>query len=209
MSLQMHPRAETFIPTRQSLLSRLKNWDDQESWREFFDTYGELIYGLARKAGLSDAESQDVVQETLISVAQRMPGFRYDPALGSFKGWLRQVTGRRIVDQWRKRLPEDRPGQGGDAGSTLENLPDTTASAFESLWEEEWQKHMLQAALRRVRRKVHPKQFQMFDLYVTQQCPMKSVTDILGVTAAQVYMAKMRVSRLLRAEIRVLQSQTA
>ena len=49
----------------------------------------------------------------------------------------------------------------------------------------------------------------MFDLYVTQQCPMKSVTDILGVTAAQVYMAKMRVTRLLKAEIRVLQSQTA
>jgi RNA polymerase sigma-70 factor (ECF subfamily) len=107
------------------------------------------------------------VQETLISVIQKMPGYKYDPALGSFKGWLRQVTGRRIVDQWRKRLPEDRPGQGGDAGSALENLPDATASAFESLWEEEWQKHMLQAALRRVRRKVHPKQFQMYDLYVT------------------------------------------
>ena len=205
----MHPRAETFIPTRQSLLSRLKNWDDQESWREFFDTYGELIYGLARKAGLGDAESQDVVQETLISVARQMPGFKYNPALGSFKGWLRQVTGRRIADQWRKRLPEDRPSHGENARSALENLPDTAAPAFESLWEEEWQKHMLQTALRRVRRKVHPRQFQMFDLYVIQQWPMKSVTDILGVTAAQVYMAKMRVSRLLRAEIRLLQSQTA
>ena len=205
----MHSRTEEFIPTRQSLLSRLRNWDDRESWREFFDTYGELIYALARKAGLSNAESQDVVQETLISVAKEMPGFKYDPALGSFKGWLRQVTGRRIADQLRKRLPEDQPGRGEPADSALENLPDTSASAFESLWEEEWQRHTMQTALRRVQRKVHPKQFQMFDLYVTQQCPMKSVTDILGVTAAQVYMAKMRVSRLLRAEIRVLQSQTA
>jgi RNA polymerase sigma-70 factor (ECF subfamily) len=85
MSPQMHSRTEEFIPTRQSLLSRLRNWDDRESWREFFDTYGELIYALARKAGLSNAESQDVVQETLISVAKEMPGFKYDPALGSFK----------------------------------------------------------------------------------------------------------------------------
>ena len=56
---------DEFIPTRASLLSRLKDWEDQTSWREFFDTYGRLIYGVARKAGLADAEAQDAVQETL------------------------------------------------------------------------------------------------------------------------------------------------
>ena len=57
-----------FIPTRHSLLSRLKDWNDQESWRVFFDTYWKLIYHAAVKAGLSDAEAQDVVQDTVISV---------------------------------------------------------------------------------------------------------------------------------------------
>ncbi len=207
MSLHTESRTDTFIPTRQSLLSRLKSWDDQESWREFFDTYGQLIYSLARKAGLRDAESQDVVQETLISVAKEMPGFKYDPGQGSFKGWLRQITRRRIVDQMRKSLPENRHLLSGLQEDALENLPDPAGLAFDDVWEEEWQKHMLQTALRRVRLKVHPKQFQMFDLYVTQQWPMKSVTDTLGVSAAQVYMAKMRVSRLLKTQIRLLQSQ--
>ncbi len=207
MSLYPHSRADTFIPTRQSLLSRLKNWDDQESWRKFFETYGELIYNLARKAGLSDPESQDAVQETLISVAKEMPGFKYDRELGSFKGWLCQVTRRRIVDQMRKRLPVDQSRLPELRGDALENLPGNVGPAFETIWEEEWQMHMLQNALRRVRRKVHPKQFQMFDLYVTQNWPMKTVTDTLGVSAAQVYMAKMRISRLLKSEIRILQSQ--
>ncbi len=205
MSLHSPKTADGFIPTRQSLLSRLKNWDDQESWREFFDTYGQLIYAFARKAGLSDAESQDVVQETLISVAQRMPGFKYNPEMGSFKGWLSQVTRRRIVDQLRKRVPEDRFCPSGLAGDALENLPDNAAPAFETLWEEEWQSHVLRTALSRVKRKVHPKQFQMFDLYAVQHWPIKSVTDTLGVSAAQVYMAKMRVSRLLKSEIRLVQ----
>src|SRR5262245_37419305 len=49
------------IPTRQSLLVRLKDWDDSTSWKDFFDTYWKLIYGVARKAGLTDAEAQDVV----------------------------------------------------------------------------------------------------------------------------------------------------
>ena len=76
----MRDRTHEFIPTRRSLLSRLKDWDDQESWRDFFDTYGKLIYGLARKSGLSDAEAQDAVQETLMAVAKEMPGFKYDLA---------------------------------------------------------------------------------------------------------------------------------
>ena len=209
MNLQGQSRADTFIPTRQSLLSRLKNWDDRESWREFFDTYAELIYRLARKSGLTDPESQDVVQETLIAVAKQMPGFKYDPHLGSFKSWLRQVTRRRIADQLRRRLPEEQSLRSELSGDALEDLPNTAGSAFESHWEEEWQNYMLQTALRRVKHKVHPKQFQIFDLYVTQNWPMKSVVETLGVSSAQVYMAKMRVSRILKAEIHLLQSRTA
>src|SRR6185295_19341664 len=100
----VNDRAE-FIPTRQSLLSRLKDWGDQESWKEFFDTYWKLIYSAALKSGLTDAEAQDVVQETVLSVAKKMPDFTYDPAVGSFKRWLLQLTGWRIYRQLQKRLP--------------------------------------------------------------------------------------------------------
>src|SRR3954471_1118795 len=91
------------IPTRQSLLSRLKDWNDQESWKVFFDTYWKLIYNAAVKAGLTDAEAQDVVQETVLSVLKKMPGFDYSAEKGSFKGWLLRLTSWRIVDQLRKR----------------------------------------------------------------------------------------------------------
>jgi RNA polymerase sigma factor (sigma-70 family) len=205
----MRPETDDFIPTRQSLLSRLRSWDDHESWRDFFDTYGRFIYGIARRSGLADAEAQDVVQDTLLAVAKQMPGFKYDPALGSFKGWLQQITRRRVFDHLRKRRPEEQPARDGGAGDSLEKLADTTTPGFDALWEAEWQEHLLRAAMARVKRKTHPRQFQMFDLYVTQQWPMKAVMDTLGVNAAQVYMAKMRISRLIKAEVRLLQSQTA
>ena len=76
------------IPTRHSLLSRLKHWDDQESWRDFFDTYWKLIYGVAIKSGMTDVEAQEVVQETVIAVAKKIAEFKTDPAFGSFKAWL-------------------------------------------------------------------------------------------------------------------------
>ena len=94
--------ANEFPPTRHSLLTRLKDWDDQTSWREFFDTYWRLIYAVALKAGLSDAEAQDVVQETVLTVAKKVGAFEAQPD-GSFKGWLLQITRRRMADQFEKR----------------------------------------------------------------------------------------------------------
>src|SRR5207245_5537229 len=90
-------------PTRRSLLSRLKNWNDQESWQDFFDTYWKLIYGAAIKSGLSDVEAQEVVQETVITVTKKIKEFKTDPAFGSFKAWLLHLTRWRIADQLRKR----------------------------------------------------------------------------------------------------------
>src|SRR5882672_8288498 len=97
---------EFLIPTRETLLSRLKNWSDQESWNTFFNTYWRLIYTAAIKAGLSNEDAQDVVQETVIAVCRSMPGFKYDRKAGSFKGWLLQLTRWRVRDQLRKRGPE-------------------------------------------------------------------------------------------------------
>src|ERR1051325_6787217 len=99
----MSHQADELMPTRWTLISRLKNWDDQESWREFFDLYWKLIYGVALKSGLTPDEAQEVVQETVITVCKNIKQFKTDPKHGSFKGWLLQFTRWRIADQFRKR----------------------------------------------------------------------------------------------------------
>ena len=102
------PGTDSLLPTRRSLLSRLRDWQDDAGWREFFDTYWRLIYNVARKSGLADAEAQDVVQNTFIYLARRMPAFRYDPARGSFKSWLRVVTRSRIHIFWRAQKADEK-----------------------------------------------------------------------------------------------------
>ena len=54
------------IPKRKSLLGRLKDFEDNESWRDFFNTYWRLIYGFATQRGLNHEEAQEVVQETIV-----------------------------------------------------------------------------------------------------------------------------------------------
>src|SRR2546430_14777111 len=139
------PETKELIPTRESLLSRLKDWKDRESWQDFFDTYWKLIYGVARKAGLTDAEAQDVVQETMRSVARHMPTFQYDPAIGSFKAWLLTKTRWCIIDQLRKRGPlaMHRPlrGENATGTDTVQRIVDPASQQLDDHWDAEWERN--------------------------------------------------------------------
>ena len=199
---------EDYLPTRTSLLRRMKQWDDQESWRDFFNTYWKLIYGAAVKAGLNDAEAQDVVQDTVIAVAKKIEDFKYDPEIDSFKGWLLYLTRKRIALHYRKR-ERDRGGKGAEplpSASELERIPDPAGVDFEAIWNDEWETSIADAALARVKEQVNPKQFQIFNFYVLKQWPVAEVAKTLGVSVAQVYLAKHRITSLVQKEVKRLQN---
>jgi RNA polymerase sigma-70 factor (ECF subfamily) len=212
------------IPTRHSLLNRLKDWGDQASWQDFFDTYWRLIYNVAVKAGLTDAEAQDVVQETIIAVARKIGEFKADPAYGSFSARLMRLTRWRIADQFRRRgnvgvqasaCPSGegtlkRELQPDDTGltDTVDRIADPGGVAFETMWSEEWEKNLMAAALEQVKRQVSPKQYQMFDLHALQNLSVQDTAQTLQVSVASVYMAKHRVARLLKKVIKELQKKT-
>ena len=202
---------EEFIPTRRSLLTRLKQWDDHESWRDFFNTYWKLVYGVALKAGLTEIESQEVVQETVIAVAKKMHAFKYDPAIGSFKSWLLHLTRCRIADQLRKRYKEAAVVQALPAQTSgtdvIAKFPDPNALNLDAVWEEGWQENLVAAAIDRVKKEVKPRQYQIFDLYVIKGFSVTRVRETLGVSAAQVYLAKFRISNLIKKEVRKLEAE--
>jgi len=200
---------EEFVPTRYTLLSRLRDWEDNDSWKEFFDTYWRLIYSVARKSGLTEVESQEVVQETIISVAKHIHKFRHDRKLGSFKGWLRNLTRWRIADQLRKRtkLPPDPELPDLDESELPEFPSEQLDGNSDTRWEKEWQTNLLQAAIDRVKQRVSEEQYQIFDLQVLRQWPVSRITSTLGISAAQVYLAKFRVTASIKKEARVLQKE--
>ncbi|MGZ5553565.1 MAG: RNA polymerase sigma factor [Chthoniobacterales bacterium] len=194
------------LATRRSLVDRLGDWNDRKRWQQFFDSYWKLIYGAARKAGLTEAEAQEVVQETLITVAKKIDSLKYDPAIGSFKGWLLNITRWRIADQFRKRKPDNARKSSRDDGeartATIERIADPAGLELDEIWDEEWRRNRLQAAVARVKRKVDPKQYQIFDCYVFKEWPAQKVASELRVTIAQVYLAKHRLAALLKKELR-------
>jgi RNA polymerase sigma factor (sigma-70 family) len=205
----MNQAQSEILPTRQSLLERLKRWDDQESWRDFFNMYWGLLYATAIKSGLSDSEAQDVVQDTIILVAKKMNGFRYDAAVDSFKGWLLYLTRKRIALEYRKRARHQLPPEAvlGESITAPEEIPDPVASNVDAVWEAEWARTIWTTALVRVKEQVAAKHFQMFDLYVLKERPAPEVALTLGVTVAQVYLVKHRIGALIKKELEHLRTQ--
>jgi RNA polymerase sigma-70 factor (ECF subfamily) len=208
------PGTDSVPLTRQTLLSRLRDWQDQEGWQEFFDTYWRLIYNVARKAGLNEVQAQDVVQETFIYLSRRMPKFQYDRACGSFKSWLRVVTRSRISAYYRTEKADERfirepfQNEAGDGTEAVEALPDPAEDALDTVWQHEWEENLLSTAFRRLRSKVSSQQLLIFRTAMLGDLPLSQVAKKLGVNVAQVYLTRHRVGKLFNAEVQRLLRET-
>jgi RNA polymerase sigma factor (sigma-70 family) len=213
MSARLHPS----LRTRRSLLSRIKNWQDSDSWQQFYDTYSGLIYGTAINAGLMAEEAEEALQETILTVAKKLraengekPAFQYDPSIGSFKGWLLTVTRSKIFDQFRKRGPLFRKAARRDTRTnrtpTEARIPDPN-NDIESKYNLDYRQTIQEAALERVKRSVKAKQYQVFDLYVLKQWPALKVAQYLGLNRGQVFVAKHRVVAMMQKEVQRLQRE--
>lgn len=193
------------IPTRMTLIERLKSWDDQESWREFFETYWKLIYCVAIKAGLSRQDAEDVVQETVVSVSKNITNFKADASYGSFKAWLLRMTRWRVMNRLSRRPPEEtfrfhrnRGTISDEAGTATEESLAGPNDQFDAIWDEEWSNNMLLVALDKLKRRVSAKHYQIYYAHVIQDMPVKKVCKLLGTNIAQVYLIKHRLSPLLK-----------
>lgn len=196
------------IPTRATLLKRLKDWKDDASWQDFFDTYWRIIYDFGLKNGLTPSEAQDVVQDTLVCVAKYIPTFQYNPELGSFKSWLFQITRTRIADRMRKRGPiTERMEENPTDTCLAERYIDPSNKLHDEHWEAEWEQNLYEAALNRIKRQVDPQKYQMFDCCVKKEWPAEKVAKFFNVSVQQVYTNKHRITELIKTEVARLQKE--
>jgi RNA polymerase sigma-70 factor (ECF subfamily) len=199
----MKNQGDDLIQTKATLLGRLKNSKDQSSWREFFDTYSNLIYGIARKAGLNEAEARDVLEATMAAVAGHMPRFRYDPNIGSFKAWLRNLTRLQIISLSLKR----RSAPKGKSGEKLAVEADASAQTLDRMWETEWEINLLNAAVANVKRRLDPQKYQIYDLYLNKKWSPEKIAGAFGMSVEEVGLAKDKITEMIKTEATRLEQQ--
>ena len=204
-------REDERVQTSWTLVGRIKNVQDEESWTRFYDLYKGLILGVSMKAGLGKEEAEDVLQATMASVNKKIGEFEADPKRGSFSAWLLQLTRWRIHDQLDKRLPRG-SGQGNAPTATgvtptVERVADTRTVDLEALCDAEWKQRLMQQALRELQLEVRAEHYQIFHLVELEQKPVAEVAAALGRSRAQVYVVKHRVSVALKRILKRLQRE--
>ena len=188
--------------TSVSLLLRIgQNRNDEAAWCEFVERYGSRIYGWCLNRRLTPVDAEDVTQNVLLRLAQKLEQFEYD-SNQSFRGWLRRVTENAITDYVRARKRAQ--AKGGSSVLLLlaeqparTELADCLAAAFDM--------ELLDEAKSRTRMRVNAARWQSWDLTSNQHLTAKEVAEQLGISVGTVYANKNQVQNLLREEIQKLE----
>ena len=71
-----------FPETRSALLVEVRSPENREAWEQFVLVYRPVIYRMARRRGMQDADAQDVAQNILVRVAARSIAGNNSPVRG-------------------------------------------------------------------------------------------------------------------------------
>jgi len=189
--------------TRATFVEHLRDWRDDETWDEFFRLYSGLIYGQATSAGLNDADSKDVLQETLLTVARHIAGFRHEPGKHAFRAWVYRLAKSKIVDRFRREKPEARAWRENPLADnlSLDEIARSDIIVTEGWSEQDWEQGILDLAVAATILKSDPKDYQLFDLCVFQGVAPRKVAEFMRVPRTTVYLAKFRVGRVFKKEM--------
>src|SRR5262245_32890748 len=183
------------LPTRPSLLLRLRDASDVQAWRSFVEVYAPLVYRRCCRRGLSHQDAEDVSQEVFAQIARSIRDFTYRPEVGRFRDWLGVVVENKVNRHLGKTQAT---AAGGDEHPALKTC---TARGEDTAWAEEFEAHVLRVALERCRPHFSDETWRGFELVWLEHRPAAEAAHELGQTIDWVYVAKSRVLKRLWEEV--------
>jgi RNA polymerase sigma-70 factor (ECF subfamily) len=193
--------------TRITLLARIRDGRDTDAWREFVQIYGPVVYRFARNRGLQDADAADLMQDVLRSVARTAPKLEYDPARGTFRGWLYTVTRNKIYNFLSGQRNRPRASGDPDAHDRLDAAPARDGDGPDADWEREYQRRLSGRAMELVKDEFQPSTWDAFWQTAVDGKPAAEVGAGLKMSPGAVYVAKSRVLARLREEVKRMMAE--
>ncbi len=182
--------------------SLLKDSGDPAAWLRLYRLVGGVIIRASMDRGLSHAESEEVLQDTMITFHLELVAGKFEPDRGSLTQWILHIAKWRMIDQFRKRLPEERMHEdleedilAGHLAPEVETGAPVAGDAREAL----------EAALEKLKALITPLEFEIFCALAFGNQDGQTVAERHGLTRNAVYLHKRhamhKLEQILRGEI--------
>jgi RNA polymerase sigma-70 factor (ECF subfamily) len=184
-----------FPETRSTLIGQVRSPENRDAWAQFVALYRPVIYRMARKRGMQDADAQDLAQAVLIRVLGAIERWeKTDPSI-KFRHWLSRVAKNAILSALARS--NDVAIGGTDIQSLFDAQPDGNPDIEEEL-AIEYLREKYHRAAATVQTDVDVVTWKAFELSVIESRPCGEVAELLGKPIGTIYAARSRVMRRLR-----------
>lgn len=190
--------------TRQTLLMRVKNQDDEQAWGEFVTYYKTFIKVILKYLHVSEADSEDLSQDILLKIWKAFAKMDYDAEKARFRTWMNKVIRNAVIDFHRaknRRIQTIDPSEKVDT----ENFP-LDNDEFSKVIDKEWRAHITNLALENIRPSFNGNAIDVFDMCL-EGITTKTIAEKLNLAEASIYKLRSRVEQKLIQEIKRLKSE--
>ncbi|MCM8532706.1 MAG: sigma-70 family RNA polymerase sigma factor [Lentisphaeraceae bacterium] len=188
--------------TRQTLIARIRNQNDDIAWEEFVESYDLYIYAIIRRMGVSAEDSKDIHQDVLLKIWNKLSDYKQQKNT-RFRGWLSTVTINSVKTFFRSNSNESKRIQKLESYLEVDGSP---KSEFEKIINEEWETFLTNKALENVEEVFRGKSMDVFHKSLAGQS-VEDISKELGLEESSVYQLRARVKKSITKEITRLRKE--
>ena len=186
-----------FPETRASLLLRLPNAADLVAWDEFVSLYAPCVFRVVTRAGLQQADAENVLQEVLLRVAKSIELWLNRSDRSGFRPWLLRIAKNETINLLTRKPTRPFEVAGHSVGANLEFLVDDHSDLTTAI-DTEYEREVFLWAAEQVRESVSPHTWQAFWLSHVEGLSIEDVSNRLNLKPANIYFARSRVMKRLK-----------
>lgn len=184
-----------FPETNPSLIARVQDLGDGASWEEFLGIYQPVVFRMARKRGLQDADAHDVIQQVFFSISRSIQNWKPDESQPPFRAWLTTIAHNAITKSFTRR-PRDTATGSSSVAELLDQQPDPLATESEILAEA--RKEVIHWAVTQIRAEFSEETWAIFEQTAIQGIPIPEVAQTMGRSPGSIYVTRYRIMARLK-----------
>lgn len=187
-----------FPETSHSLIARVHDVANGAAWAEFLGIYQPVVYRMARRRGLQDADAQDVVQQVFASIARSIDTWTSGADRPPFRAWLTTVARNAITNALTRR-PRDRAAGATSVVERLNAVPAPEETTSEIIRES--RREIVHWAAKQIRSEFTEQTWDIFWKTSIDGAAVAEVAASTGRSVGAIYVARHRVLTRLKEKV--------